>query len=209
MGASLYLKTAYEYENVGGNFDAETLQVHYYETAASTIELFAALGWTATWWLTYPRGVVGRGCTLDDFDLWGNLFIFVPSVLYLAYNVAIIRDPDEYSTNTLYVDGNILYAAGAIVYMLSSLRDDGWLDFLAQGGACPHGIDAASPISLPAPREASDGAEFGGGVAGAGKRLASLLFSSQASRAPNEALYGALDSPGEGSTLLRSPSRRV
>ena len=65
------MKTAYEYESVGGNFDAETLQVHYYETAASAIELVAALGWTATWWMTYPRGVVGRGWTLDDFDLWG------------------------------------------------------------------------------------------------------------------------------------------
>ena len=138
----------------------------------------------------------------------------MPSCLDLAYNVAIIRDPDEYSTNTLYVDGNILYAAGAVVYLLSSMRDDGWLDFLATGGACPHGLDAASPIAMPAPREAGDAgdaAEFGGGLAGASKRLAAGvldLLSSRPSKAQNEGLYGALDAPlGESSTLLRSPRR--
>ena len=96
-GAALYLKTAYEYELVGGNFDPETLQVHYYETAASAIEFAAALGWTATWWCTFPRGTVGRGWTLDDFDLWGNLFIFVPSCREYARRTRRRRRPSPSS----------------------------------------------------------------------------------------------------------------
>jgi hypothetical protein len=204
VGAALYLHTAYLYETVGGNFDAETLQVHYYETAASAIELAAAVGWCVTWWWTYPRGVVGRGWTLDDFDLWGCVCIIVPSMLYLAYNLIIILNPEEYSTNTLYADGNIMYAAGALLYFCASLRDDSWLDFLATGGACPHGCDAATPIELPAPREAGDGAELGVGVVGAGKRFVANVLLSK----PSEAAYGDLEAPSEASTLLRSPSPR-
>lgn len=204
VGAALYLHTAYLYESVGGNFDAETLQVHYFETAASAIELVAAVGWCVTWWWTYPRGQVGRGWTFDDLDLWGCLCIIVPSMIYLAYNVIIIKDPDEYSTNTLYADGNIMYAAGALLYFCASLRDDGWLDGLATGGACPHGCDATSPIELPAPREARDGAELGPGLVGAAKRFAANVLLSK----PGEAAYGDIEAPGESSTLLRSPSPR-
>jgi len=46
------------------------------------------------------------------------------------------------------------------------------------------------------------------GFAGAGKRLAGML-GLPSLPAPNEALHGALDAQGKGSTLLRPPARRV
>ncbi len=71
---------------------------------ASFTELVAALGWAYTWWLTYTRAN-GRGWTFDDPDLWGIIFIVVPSGVYLAYNVQILRDPTQYGENYLYVTG--------------------------------------------------------------------------------------------------------
>ena len=114
--------------------------------------------------------------------------------------MAILRDPDEYSTNTLYVDGNVLYAAGAVVYVLSSLRDDGWLDWLATGGSCAGGLDATHPIAIPAPRSLELG---DAGAAGAAKRLFARAFG-----AP-ESIYGAIEAPGEASKLLGTPVRRI
>jgi hypothetical protein len=155
IGASVYVYTSFQYEKLIDATDPLTIQTHKLETFASAVELCAAFGWIITWWLTYPRGVVGRGWTLDDFDLWGNVFIFVPSVIYLVYNVAVLKDPPQYYTNFLYTDGNILFAVGSVVYLLSSLRDDGWLDWLPTGGACVNGIDATNPIDLAIPFETS------------------------------------------------------
>lgn len=60
-----------------------TAQVHGIETAACTVEVLACFGWVITWWLTFPR-VPGRGWTLDDPDMWANLLIVAPSLMYFA-----------------------------------------------------------------------------------------------------------------------------
>jgi hypothetical protein len=168
IGAAIYCVTAWKYEEVGSaSFDAPvTLLVHDLETAASAVELFAAIGWCLTWWLTFPRGVAGRGFTLDDPDVWGNIFIVVPSIYYVVYNARVDLDPQLYLTDTLYTNANVLFAAGSVIYLLSSLRDDGWLAFLPGGGTCAYGCDASAPIAPPAGYGAVD--EERGGGAGAG-----------------------------------------
>lgn len=139
--------TSTQYGNEDGTYlDDTTFKVHHLETAAATIEIFAAFGWCFTWWLTYPRGVPGRGWTLDDPDIWANVFIVVPSIFYVAYNVQILNDPASYCCNTLYSTGDILYAAGAFFYLFASMRDDGYFACLPAAGACAHGCDVVTPL---------------------------------------------------------------
>jgi hypothetical protein len=212
IGATCYVFTAYNYEKLVDATDSLTIQTHKLETFASSVELLAAFGWMLTWWMTYPRGVIGRGCSLDDFDVWGNVFIFCPSVIYLVYNVAVLKDPAQYYTNYLYTDGNILFAVGSIVYVLSSLRDDGWFDFLPTGGACVNNIDSTNPIDLAVPYEASvyDDLESGGRLTKARSLLSQILFGTgktvsmiASRRQPDSYEYRR----GEASLLLSSPTK--
>ena len=214
IGATCYVVTAYNYEKLIDATDPLTIQTHKLETFASAVELLAAFGWGVTWWMTYPRNVIGRGFTLDDFDVWGNVFIFCPSVIYLVYNVAVLQDPAQYYTNFLYADGNILFAVGSIVYVLSSLRDDGWFDFLPTGGACVNKIDSTNPIDLAVPYELSlyDDLESGGRLTKARSMLSQTLFGSgktvsmlaSSRRQPDSYEYRG---GGEASLLLASPSK--
>lgn len=212
IGASCYIYTAYNYEKLTTATDPLTIQTHKLETFASSVEMLAAFGWGLTWWMTYPRGVIGRGWTLDDFDLWGNVFIFCPSAIYLAYNVAVLKDPAQYYTNFLYADGNILFAAGSVVYVLSSLRDDGWFDFLPTGGSCVHNIDSTNPIDLAVPFELSlyDDLESGSRLTKARSLLSQTLFGSGKTvsmlttrRQPDSYEYRG----GESSSLLATPTK--
>jgi hypothetical protein len=45
------------------SFFVVSLQIHYIESTAATIEVVAAAGWVMAWYLTYVR-VPGRGFTL-------------------------------------------------------------------------------------------------------------------------------------------------
>ena len=80
------------------------------------------------------------------------------------YNARVDLDPQLYLTDTLYTNANVLFAAGSMIYLLSSLRDDGWLGFLPGGGSCAYGCDASAPIAPPAGYGAVDEER---GVAGA------------------------------------------
>lgn len=83
-GSACYLWSAWHYAEMGGVKDPLTAQVHWVETAAASIELVAAFGWCAQWYATFPRGVAGRGWTLDDPDVLANVFIVVPSIYYVV-----------------------------------------------------------------------------------------------------------------------------
>lgn len=85
------------------------------------------------WWLTYPR-YPGRGWTFDDPDAWANLLIVAPSLMYFAYNVYIQQHPEQYGSYDLYVQADIAFWVGSIMYLLAALRD----------GACPPGERAAA-----------------------------------------------------------------
>lgn len=111
---------AFLYPQCDQLFSGVTEYVHHMETAAAGVEVVAAFGWAYTWWLTYPR-TPGRGWTLDDPDVWGLIFIVVPSIVYMVYNIAIIRNPDEYGSNMLYQTGDVLYAIGAFAYLFGAV----------------------------------------------------------------------------------------
>ena len=152
--------------------DGGVIYVHQLEFAASFIEVVASLGWAYTWWLTCeslgwqatgascrlrptaalpsrppadPR-TVGRGWTLDDPDFWGIVFIVVPSLVYLTYNVRIFINPADYATDVLYTYADILYAIGAYFYVFAALRDDGWLWWAPHAGRLYGGIDDKVPF---------------------------------------------------------------
>jgi len=157
--ASLYLSTATKYANaseVCEQLTAEALAnctitdddtslcisnicdeiyapIHKTELAASIVELLASIGWLWSFYQTYIR-VPGRGFTLDDPDLIGSLFTFIPSIIYLVYYIQINLDPSQYGTNYLYVQGDILYMVGALGYFLGAWRDAGGTFFMPLAG---------------------------------------------------------------------------
>ncbi len=112
------------------------MRLHYLETAAASWELFAAFGWTYSWWKTFQRKP-GRGCTLDDPDLHGGLMIIIPSIIYLVYNIMLLLDPTTYGTNELFMVGDAAYLAGALAYLVGALRDVGCLWWVPRFGRCP------------------------------------------------------------------------
>jgi hypothetical protein len=185
MGAAIYLYTATRYPECNDTLSDITLHVHHWETVASAIELVAAFGWVYTWWLVYPRGVPGRGWTLDDPDVWGWIFIIIPSIVYFAYNLQILANPDQYGSNFLYCTGDVLYFVGSIFYLLAALRDDGWFWFMPTAGALPNSVDSKQPYApedLVFPDEEGDDTDEGlsllspGGTATGNRRRRDLAW---------------------------------
>lgn len=130
LGAVLYLVSASEYDVAYFNADA-LLRNHYIETVAATVEFCAAIGWCWVWWYTHVRGP-GRGLTLDDPDFTANIFIVVPSIIYIVYNASNLQSPQSYDdlgpNSVLYQKAELLYAVGSALYLLCALRDDGWYE---------------------------------------------------------------------------------
>ncbi len=132
IGAALYIRSSLLYAETD---DSETVQyVHRLEMAAASVELAAAFMWAAVWIMTYTRGIPNRGWTLDDPDIWANIFIIVPSLIYFIYNIQVTSDPSQYGSNYLYVQGDLLFTIGGIFYFFAGLRDDGWAWWLPTGG---------------------------------------------------------------------------
>ncbi|CAF0966581.1 unnamed protein product [Didymodactylos carnosus] len=112
--AGLYLWSSIWYPQESSLYDNYTLSVHKIEITAAFVELIASFGWIMSWYRTYTR-TLGRGFTLDDPD---------------TINVY----PDQYGTNYLYTNGDILYFVGACYYIFACLRDDGWFWFMPFAG---------------------------------------------------------------------------
>lgn len=143
LEASLYMCTAmmYGHERYDGDQnDAATdpvlRDVQKIEMAASCVELLAACGWATTWYMTYPRQP-GRGWTLDDPDIWANVSIITPGVMYIVYNVQLQLHPHRYGGNFLYVIADKIYMGNSVLYFICSLRDVGWFWFLPTAGSFP------------------------------------------------------------------------
>lgn len=149
LGAGIYIYTASKYPECIEYESDVTTTVHRAETFASSVELIAAFGWCITWFLTFPRGIPGRGFTLDDPDVWGNIFIVAPSIIYVQYNAHILHEPTAYGSDLLYERGDLLFAIGAFFYLFSSLRDDGWFFWMPTAGAIGGGWDVRTPIPPP------------------------------------------------------------
>ena len=86
-----------------------------------------------SWYLTYIR-TLGRGFSLDDPDTIAYLCTTIASIIYLVYNIQINVYPEEYGSNYLYVDGDILYLVSACFYIFATLRYDLWFWFLPMSG---------------------------------------------------------------------------
>jgi len=116
--------------------DPILFDVQAIELTASIVEMLAACGWVITWYFTYQR-VAGRGWTFDDPDMWSNVSIITPAVIYIVYNVQMQLDPSQYGVNFLYVIADKIYMFNAIAYFIASLRDVGWFWFMPTSGRWP------------------------------------------------------------------------
>jgi len=116
--------------------DSLTHRVQNAEFAAAWVELFAAIGWNLQWALTYRR-VPGRGWTFDDPDIWANVTIFVPSVMYVVYYWQILADRSTYGVNLLYITADDIYLFNSCAYFVCSLRDAGWFWWAPTAGRFP------------------------------------------------------------------------
>jgi len=151
--ASLYMVTAmmYSHERYDNNVSSTDVQdtiptvgddpvlrdVQRIEMVASCVELLAACGWATTWYITYPR-IPGRGWTFDDPDIWANLSIITPGILYIIYNVQLQLHPHIYGANFLYVIADKIYMGNSLLYFICSLRDVGWFWFMPTAGSFPN-----------------------------------------------------------------------
>jgi len=134
--ASLYITSASMYNDENPYYyttDLVTLNVHRIELTAALVEFFASIGWIITWWMAYER-VPGRGWSLDDPDVIAFLCTFGSSCVYITYYIEITLHPEEYATNFLYENGDIVYFVGSVYYLLASMRDDGWFWFMPLAG---------------------------------------------------------------------------
>lgn len=182
LGALLYLRSASLYPRVTlGDAPAAAL-CHRLELAASLIEFFASIGWVAVWWVLREKHDPSRGVTLVDPDFTANVFIVVPSIVYVVYNIQTTLHPGAYGTNTLYKWGDVLYWLGSVFYLLASLRDAGWMASLAGPFLEPTGAesrDVESDVELmPAGLPKSDapcGEAVANGAAAKGDERVALL----------------------------------
>ena len=161
--AALYLASARHYGHSSANLTTyassnEYRLMHRLELAASLIEMVASFGWTWSWWATHERGP-GRGLSIFDLDLWSTALLVASSGVYVAYNVQITRaqgegwwgvhhDPTNYSTNHLYVRGDVMYFVGACLYLFAAMRDCDcwfWLPSPVFGPSAAPVIDAPKP----------------------------------------------------------------
>jgi len=156
LEASLYMVTAMMYQHESYGADGDSLpaaddpvlkNVQRLEMGASCVELLAACGWATTWYMTYPR-IPGRGWTFDDPDIWANLSIITPGVIYVVYNVQLQLNPYVYGDNFLFVYADKLYMANALMYFLCSMRDVGWFWFMPTAGSFPFGKQSKSINSV-------------------------------------------------------------
>jgi hypothetical protein len=83
--------------------------------------------------MTYTR-TLGRGFTLDDPDTIAWAATTISSFVYMVYNIQINVDPEQYGTNTLYTNGDIVYFVGSCYYIFAALRDENWFWFLPVAG---------------------------------------------------------------------------
>lgn len=141
--------------------DGVTADVKRLELTASLCGLAASVGWFCTWWATHERGP-GRGLTLDDLELWALTLLFATYVIYVAYNALGIEKPSTYADtfmNKLYSSADCVYFCSAVMYVLCSLREEGFFNSLfifgaaarALGWCAPAGdADVAEKAALPA-----------------------------------------------------------
>jgi hypothetical protein len=83
--------------------------------------------------MTYVR-TLGRGFTLDDPDTIAYLATTISAIIYFVYNIQICAHPEQYQTNLVYYNGDILIFIGACFYIFAALRDDHWFWFLPMAG---------------------------------------------------------------------------
>jgi hypothetical protein len=143
-GSILYLWSSTYYDSLldmSSNGSAAPSQNFYIcrkiELIASTLEVFASLGWI---YITYKGlferfgnsllTIPGRGATIYDPDLHACWTLLVASLLYLWYNIDVSRNSRRYDTSDMYVIADIFYFVNSIFYMISTLRDFGWFWYL-------------------------------------------------------------------------------
>lgn len=142
IGATLYITSSCYYNQMYTTDDDAAGYTNYFyvtrqlEIVAGGTEVLAAIGWILVWYFNFTSdcgslcdsksSTMFRGLSLLDPDMHANWSIIAGSIIYMTYNVQVLCNYDLYSTNRLYVQGDIVYLFNSICYLLASLRDCGW-----------------------------------------------------------------------------------
>lgn len=156
LGAIIYLVSAWYYPlafadtTTGGLKVSLVINQHYFSVVnyldflGCALELLASLGWVVQWYVDYctdllvnPLSCIGRGFTLDDPDLWGNVTLLLAAGHYFSYNLTIVSDPSQHDRCLLYELGDRLYALNSMCYLLCALRDSDAFFFMPTNGRLP------------------------------------------------------------------------
>jgi hypothetical protein len=165
--AAFYLGTGFcaPYLYDGGGHPTDIFrQVRRIELFLSVLECVAAVGWVYQWYAEFvkdlrvrPKQSRGRGWTLDDPDLWGNMSLVIAANFYIVYNIVICLDHYKYyNTSTLYFWGDFWYLVNALCYILCSLRDCECFWFMPRSGHFPDYVRMADECGLLNPSEQSE-----------------------------------------------------
>jgi hypothetical protein len=123
--ATLYAPISIDEECAASYWCARYMGLHRLETAAASISLIAAFLWLWQWWATHVRAPY-RGLSPFDVDVYSQILLIAPSIIYVVYNATVLHYPPDYEDDFLYVKADVVFFVGSVLYMLGALRD---LDF--------------------------------------------------------------------------------
>ncbi len=153
--ALLYLASASLYAAASAH-PATEWSIAWIELVAAYAELVASFLWVAVWHAHRPTSTTNSSKSLFyDTDAWALALTVVPSIGYCCYNTSVLGlllaggplQPPRHgspghlsaalsalSSPLVYVWSDVLFAAGAVLYLYTWAREDGWLESNGGGG---------------------------------------------------------------------------
>jgi len=159
LEAIIYAKAAWLYAPISldplcdvsaqGSYSCERyLRLHWLELGAACIELAAAAGYIIAWLMVLDDSKwPWRGFSPLDVDLWCQVFMMLPSIVYVRFYIDILNNPSDYAINFEYKVADAMYMVGGVTYILKDLRDNGVFAWLRCGS--PQFFDALDEMEPP------------------------------------------------------------
>ena len=144
IGASLYIWSASLYPVMYTDDDLfyyyykpkteDFKECRYIEAVACIIFTLSAFGWIYSWYRLFTENFgpvllntsASRGISILDPEFHCNWTLLVGAIIYLYWGLDTAYKFGHYSTDTLYMAGDIVYLVNSIFYVIAALRDYGW-----------------------------------------------------------------------------------
>ena len=144
IGAALYIWSASLYPVMYSDDDLfyyyykpkteEFKACRYIELVACIIFTLSAFGWIYSWYRLFTENFgpvllntsASRGISILDPEWHCNWTLVAASIVYLYWGIDTAYKFSHFSTDSLYMIGNILYLLNGIFYVIAAFRDYGW-----------------------------------------------------------------------------------